>query len=112
MSYPTVLVRWRDATSERNIPLDEAGDLTLCLVETVGFLVKYDSEHLVILNGMVDGNHAQDTVVIPSSTVDEVIPLGEGTWHGKAKLYPEGFHPDLDCLCGEDHADVGPDGSI
>lgn len=89
MDYPTVLVRWRDATSHRDIPIDEAPELALAQVETVGFLVKYDSAHLVLLNGTVEENHAQDSTVIPTSTVDEVIPLAVGTYHGADEILPD-----------------------
>lgn len=89
MDYPTVLVRWHDATSDRNILFDRVDELEPVPVETVGFLVKYTADVLVLLNGMVAEHHAQDSVLIPTSTVDEVIPFGPATWRGRDTILPD-----------------------
>ena len=109
MDYPTVLVRWRDATSEYgHIRFDALSEKEPDVIETVGFLALYNTEKLVLANGVIQGgDHVQDCTVIPAGWINSVTPLGFGEYNGEDEILPEQEAPDHPkyCMCGRASCD-------
>ncbi len=91
MDYPTVLVRWRDATSEYgHIRFDSLSAKEPDMIETVGFLALYNQTKLVLVNGVVqDEARGQDCTVIPAGWIERVLPLGFAEYNEQDEILPE-----------------------
>ena len=70
-----VLVVWRAAATQSDVPLAEAKGLEPPEVRSVGHIVIYNTIKLVLASSILEGKFAMDVLVIPADWVISVVRL-------------------------------------
>jgi hypothetical protein len=73
-----VLVEWRDSTSPPQPWRASLDETEVCTIRTSGFLVRYDEDEVVLVQGLTPSGSFHNSFAIPRGCVDSVRVIKEG----------------------------------